>query len=337
MPKAKGLFLGKFAPFHKGHEYVVDTALKEVDELTAIVYDCPEIISVPLTVRCSWIKTIYPPVNIIEAWDGPKEVGYTMEIMKKQENYILDLLEGKDITRFYSSEPYGEHMGIALGAENRTIDMARQKVPVSATKIRQDPFKYREFLHPVVYKDLIANIVFMGAPSSGKSTITERMAKEFNTVFMPEYGREYWATHQIERRLTLDQLTEIAKGHIEREDKLLLNANKYLFTDTNAITTYLFSLYYHGKAAPELEAIAEKCIQRYDLFFLCDNDIPYDDTWDRSGDANREVMQKRTIAYLIEHKVPFVVLKGSLEQRVAKVKSILSKFEKYDNLGGLIK
>ncbi|WP_292760680.1 AAA family ATPase [Nostoc sp. NOS(2021)] len=32
----------------------------------------------------------------------------------------------------------------------------------------------------------------MGAPSTGKTTIASQLAKEYNTVWMPEYGREYW-------------------------------------------------------------------------------------------------------------------------------------------------
>lgn len=36
-----------------------------------------------------------------------------------------------------------------------------------------------------------------------------------------------------------------------------------------------------------LEESAERASSRYDVTFLCGADIPYDDTWDRSSDANR--------------------------------------------------
>jgi len=129
--------------------------------------------------------------------------------------------------------------------------------------------------------------------------------------------------------LTAKQLVEIAEEHIEREDKALLESNKFLFTDTNAITTYLFSLYYHGKADPKLKEMAENCVKRYDLIFVCGDDIAYDDTRDRSGDINRKSMQKQKIAYLCEHKIPFIVLRGNLKERIKEVEKILSKFEKY--------
>ncbi|MFM7615708.1 MAG: AAA family ATPase, partial [Synechococcales cyanobacterium] len=96
-----------------------------------------------------------------------------------------------------------------------------------------------------MYQDLIINIVFLGAPSTGKTTIARRMATEYETVWMPEYGREYWEKHHVDCRLSLEQLVDIAEGHLERENQLLYQANQYLFTDTNAITTYLFALAYH--------------------------------------------------------------------------------------------
>jgi HTH-type transcriptional regulator, transcriptional repressor of NAD biosynthesis genes len=323
--KKNGLTLGKYAPLHAGHQLVIETALYEMDEVTVVIYDSPEVTSIPLPIRANWIRHLYPSVQVIEAWDGPTEVGDTPEIKKRQEDYLLHTLGISGITHFYCSEFYGEHVSHALGAVNRLVDCDRQTVPVSGTAIRENPYAFRDYLHPIVYRDLIANIVFLGAPSTGKTTLAERLAQEFQTVWMPEYGREYWEEHHIERRLSLDQLVEIAEGHIEREEELLTQANRYLFTDTNAITTYMFSRYYHGTAAPRLADLALLAASRYDLVFVCDTDIPYDDTWDRSGDANRRVFQKQILADLHIRKIPYILLHGDLETRVAKVKAILTR------------
>lgn len=335
MAKKRGLTLGKFAPLHKGHQWVIETALSEMDEVMAIIYDCPETTAVPLAIRSNWIKKIYPSVRVIEAWDGPMEVGDTPEIKKKHEDYIINRLKIQNISHFYSSEFYGEHISLALGAVNRIVDPDRQTIPISATKIRNAAFEFRDYLHPLVYRDLITNVVFLGAPSTGKTTLVARLAQEYNTVWMPEYGREYWEQYQIDRRLSLEQLVEIATGHLEREEILLERANNYLFTDTNAITTYMFSLYYHGTAAPKLVELADRAASRYDLVFVCDTDIPYDDTWDRSGEANRYVFQKQIISDLIIRKIPFFLVRGDMETRVNYVKTVLDKYRKYENLGNL--
>ncbi len=324
-----GLYLGKFAPLHKGHQSVIETACKEVDKLSMIVYDCPEITDIPLDVRADWIKHLYPDVDVIKAWDGPNTIGYTPEIKKMHEDYIHTIVKDIPLTHFYSSEPYGEHMSKALDTIDRRIDEKREVVPMSATKLRAETFKNKEFLDPYVYKDFIVNVVFLGAPSSGKTTLAQEMAQEYRTVWMPEYGREYWEKHQVDRRLSLHQLVGIAQGHIEREDKLLYEADKYLFTDTNAMTTLLFSKYYHGNADPELLRLAKDSIQRYDLFFVCDIDIPYDDTWDRSGEVNREIFHKQTLSYLRTNKIPFVLVNGTIEERKKRVRDTLKAFKKY--------
>lgn len=328
-----GLTLGKFAPLHKGHQLLIERAISQTDHLVVIVYDAPETTDVPLPVRSEWIRRLYPLVEVIEAWNGPSVVGNTPEIMKTQEDFLLGLLAGRKITHFFSSEFYGDHVSKALGAEDCRVDDARAIVPISATEIRDNPYATRRFLAPEVYRDLIAKVVFLGAPSTGKTSLAEALAREFDSDWMPEYGRDYWEAKQKDRRLTLEQLVEIAEGHILREDVKTLNANRFLFVDTDATTTFMFSQYYHGSADPGLAALAANTRFRYDLFFLCGDDIPYEDTWDRSGHVNRAVFQKQIRADLLCRKIPFIDLKGSLDARIEIVKSVLSKFEKYESIG----
>lgn len=329
-----GLTLGKFAPLHKGHQYLIETALQEVDRLIILIYDVPKVTPVPLQVRAQWIRRLYPETEVIEVSGGPEEVGYTPEIMRAHEKFILGILKGRIITHFYSSERYGDHMSQALGAIKRTIDVNRENVPISATKIRQDYFSSREFLSPVVYNDHIANVVFLGAPSTGKTTIAEVLSKRFATAWMPEYGREYWEKHQVGRRLSPSQLVEIAEGHVAREEKLLFESNRFLFTDTNAITTYLFALHYHGSSPARVRELASHCRERYDLVFLCDIDIPYENTWDRSGEVNRQEFQQRTVSELKSRDIPYHLLSGDLSQRIAHVTDVVSNFSKFNKYPG---
>lgn len=233
----RGLTLGKFAPFHRGHQMLVETALREVDELVVMVYPT-DVIDVPLQVRAGWIRALYPSVRIIEAWDGPDGYGDTPEICREQENYILWKLNGLLITHFYSSEFYGKHVSQALGALDRRVDEARSVVPISGTILRENYFEGRTYLDPLVYADLITKVCFMGAPSTGKTTLARTMAERHGTVWMPEYGAAYWNKHQVDRRITLEQFEEIAPEHNRMEDELTQVSRTYLFCDTNPITTY---------------------------------------------------------------------------------------------------
>jgi NadR type nicotinamide-nucleotide adenylyltransferase len=227
------------------------------------------------------------------------------------------------ITHFYSSEPYGEHVSLALSAINRQVDPGRFRVPISATRIRQNPYAARQFIADEVYPDLISNFVFVGAPSTGKTTLVKHLAERFSATWMPEYGAEYWLKNQQNHRLNLRQLVEIAHGHLEREQEKLLQARNILFSDTNVLTTNIFSHYYHGKADPELEMLTQKHARRYDHYFLCDTDIPFADTWDRSGPASREVMQAMIIEDLVKRKIEFTRVHGSVEERAGQVVKIM--------------
>ena len=48
--KKVGLTLGKYAPLHKGHEYVIETMLRETDESIVIIYDT-DVTPIPLQIR----------------------------------------------------------------------------------------------------------------------------------------------------------------------------------------------------------------------------------------------------------------------------------------------
>ena len=332
MPKA-GLTLGKFAPFHKGHQYMFDTALSELDDLSVLIYDSP-VTEVPLSVRAGWIRRLYPQVRVIEAWDGPDGYSDERSFEILQEQYIISRLEGRTINHFYSSERYGAHVSRALGAVDRRVDEARRAVPVSATMIRENPYAFRSFLDPVVYADLVTKVVFVGAMSTGKTTLAQALARHFETEWVPEFGRDYWTEHHLDRRLHLEAFDEIALGHRKWEDEAVQRANRFLFVDTNAITTYMYSMDYHGCAPDLLTRLALENASRYDLFFLCEDDIPYDDTWDRSGDQKRHIFHKKIIADLKERRIPFIPLRGTLDARIAKVETILASFRKYANFYG---
>ena len=330
------LTLGKFAPFHRGHQRVIDTALAECSRVVVLAYDAPEVTSVPLPVRAGWIRRLYPAVEVVEIWDGPAEIGDDPDVRARHEKTIFAALErhgGPAVTHFYSSEPYGAHVSDALGAVDRRVDPERLGVPASGTAIRADPWKHRALLAPEVYGDLVARVVFLGAPSTGKTTLAKALAERYSTVWMPEYGRDYWLEHQVDRRLTPEQLVEIAEGHRQREEALLLEARRFLFVDTDATTTRMFALDYHDSAHPRLEALASDSRERYDLFVVCRDDIPYDDTWERSGAVYRERFHRQTLADLLARRIPFITVEGSVENRLARLVPILDRFDRFRSLG----
>lgn len=70
---------------------------------------------------------------------------------------------------------------------------------------------------------------------------------------------------------------------------------------------------------------------RYDVVFLCDTDIPYDDTWDRSGEGNRAIVQRQIITELNNRNIAYKPLSGSREERVQNVLSVIRRFNKFSD------
>ncbi len=157
MPKV-GLTIGKFAPFHKGHEYLIKKALEQVDKLYILVYDT-DVIDISTANRIKWIKQTFKDENIevIEAKNPPIQYGMDKESVTIQVKYILELLnriKALPITHFFSSEEYGQFVAKALDAKNIVIDKKRINIPINATNIRKDLEKYKQYIDIHVYNDL---------------------------------------------------------------------------------------------------------------------------------------------------------------------------------------
>lgn len=95
---------------------------------------------------------------------------------------------------------------------------------------------------------------------------------------------------------------------------------------------YVYAKDYHGNAGPVLSKLALQAEKRYDVFFLCDTDIPYADTWDRSGDQKRKWFQDQIMGDLCERRIPFFRVGGTLEERVAQVNKVLQHYRKFSNV-----
>ena len=135
-----GFTIGKFAPFHKGHAYLIDTALKEMDKFYIVVYDTPQF-NISMVEKLNVLKQKYPNVKLIEAYNSPTQIGLDSESVSIQMKYLSNLIKDIKPTHFYSSEEYGEYVAKYLNIENRIVDKERIKYPISATMIRNGKYK----------------------------------------------------------------------------------------------------------------------------------------------------------------------------------------------------
>ena len=162
----------------------------------------------------------------------------------------------------------------------------------------------------------LIKIVLFGPESTGKTTMSEILAKHYNTVWVAEYAREYLQDKWNNERKTCEDsdLIPIAKGQIALENALAKKADKVLICDTDLLETKVYSeAYYGGYAHPTLDKFALK--NQYDLYLLTNIDTPWeaDDLRDRPD--QREEMYKAFENALVKYNRPFVELNGSIKER----------------------
>ena len=72
--KKIGFTIGKFAPFHKGHQYLIETGLAECDEFYVVVYETDVVVvEIVAAVVVDITKTIkiFANNNVSSSCDGP--------------------------------------------------------------------------------------------------------------------------------------------------------------------------------------------------------------------------------------------------------------------------
>lgn len=148
-----GFTIGKFAPLHKGHQYLIEKGLNEMDKFYVIIYET-DVTQIPIETRAGWIKAIYPEVYIIYAKNPPSQYGLDEKSVKIQMDYLKKIIEGIKVTHFYNSEPYGKFVAEDLGIKEIQVDRKREKYPISGTAIRKGIGNNKNFLEKIVYKDL---------------------------------------------------------------------------------------------------------------------------------------------------------------------------------------
>ena len=172
----------------------------------------------------------------------------------------------------------------------------------------------------------IVKVVLFGPESTGKTTLSKQLARYYNTVWAPEFARDYQQKKWNNERKTCEaeDLIEIAFGQIKLENKLAKKADKVLICDTDLLETKVYSEEYYGGFVDEnLDKAAKK--NQYDLYLLTYIDTPWeeDDLRDRPG-LRLEMFTAFENA-LKKHNRNYILLKGDKETRLKNATKAIDK------------
>lgn len=163
----------------------------------------------------------------------------------------------------------------------------------------------------------VIKIVLFGPESTGKTTLSGQLARYYNSVWVPEYAREYLQDKWNEERKTCEpkDLLPIAEGQMRLENKLAKKANRILICDTDLLETKVYSeAYYIGHCDPILEKYALE--NTYDLYFLTYIDVPWEEDDLRDKPLEREKMFQYFQDTLEKYNRKYILLKGDKTTRL---------------------
>ena len=189
---------------------------------------------------------------------------------------------------------------------------------------------------------MIKKVVIIGPESTGKSTLCEQLAQHYNTMWCPEFAREYLLTHGTD--YTFDDLLNIAKGQLAMEEEYVqmmsesespkegkterkkenytcgladLQTSGLLFIDTDMYVMKVWCEFVFNKCHNWiLKQITER---KYDLYLLCNTDIPWikDELREYPDLENRQKLYHIYKDIMVNQSTPWIEINGSYEERLA--------------------
>jgi HTH-type transcriptional repressor of NAD biosynthesis genes len=198
--------------------------------------------------------------------------------------------------------------------------------------IRENPYKYYDYLPKIVRQYYIKKVCVIGTESCGKSTLVRNLALRYNTTYVREEGR-----YVCDEAGGIDNMQKyhyynILFRHKYEEERMLEYANKVLFIDTDSlITLYYYKLDFgiKNKEDKVFESISEgiSYLNKYDLYIFLEPDVKWVQDGSRTyGDQNiREENNKILKELLKKNNIKYVSINGDYQNRYKKSIELVNK------------
>lgn len=160
---------------------------------------------------------------------------------------------------------------------------------------------------------MIWRVAITGPESTGKTWLTEQLARHYQTSWAPEFAREYLA--ELGRPYQYNDILYIAQNQFRMNTEIGQSANRIAFCDTELTVTKIWCDVRFGECHPWIEEHIEK--QNFDLYLLANIDLPWEPDPQREHPQLREYLMQLYINELTSRQFPFELITGQGGERLA--------------------
>ncbi|MGL4668773.1 MAG: AAA family ATPase [Saezia sp.] len=173
-------------------------------------------------------------------------------------------------------------------------------------------------LPPPVKTDLAFTVVILGTESTGKTTLTHRLAQHYHATSVDEVGRELIQnSNHFEHSTLLTIATEHAKSIIKGKQAHA----PLVIVDTDIHITASYAQFCFAHAIPISPAI--KKANRANLYLYLDKDAPFVQDGTRFEETQRDLLDNSHKETLRQHSTPYHLIQGDWENRFQQACAIL--------------
>lgn len=328
-----GMYGGAFNPLHLGHVNNIITASSQCEKLYVVLSVTNDKNEIDHRERFMWLKNITADMENIEVFEifdnSNTKDKYNWE---KGANDIKKRISSP-INAVFSGDDYKDkNIWETLYEKSEIVYFSREDIKISSTEIRNNPYKYFEFLPNCVKPYYTKKICVIGTESCRKTTLVRNLAKYFNTTHVEEAGRYICDEAGGIGNMQPYHYFQILFKQKQLENEAMKNANKILLIDTDSLVTlYYYQLGFEktNEINNAFYSIAQNIsiLNNYDLYIFLEPDVKWvqDGTRTYGSEEIRNINNKILKKIFKENNISYISISGNYEERYNKAKNFIKK------------
>jgi HTH-type transcriptional repressor of NAD biosynthesis genes len=228
----------------------------------------------------------------------------------------------------FASDIYGARFAKNLGVGFAPFDPSREVVKISGTKIRRDPFNNYKYIAPFLRRDMQASVTIFGAESTGKTTMTRKLADKYTAAYTFEWARPY-----LESLPTPEVTDERMRMIVRGQTALQISARSqdqapFIFQDTDLFSTLGYYRIYKGGTEQDIKNCTYQAVETASsLYIVMNGNIRFTPDPLRYGVTKRESDDKFWIDILEEFGLKYHYVQTTNQHaQEDEVQKVVEKF-----------